>query len=56
MITIIGCFFTAEVVKAGMEDAVKMGEETDKCFDEDYDKDEGGSRTIVMSTGVIGQR
>ena len=42
--------------KGGIEDAVKMGEETDRCFDEDYNKDEGGSRTIVMSTGVIGQR
>lgn len=42
--------------KGGIEDAVRMGEEADKCFDEDYDKDESGSRTVVMSTGVIGQR
>jgi glutamate N-acetyltransferase/amino-acid N-acetyltransferase len=42
--------------KGGIEDAIRMGEETDKCFDEDYNKDEGGSRTVVMSTGVIGQR
>jgi glutamate N-acetyltransferase/amino-acid N-acetyltransferase len=42
--------------KGGIEDAVRMGEETDKCFDEDYNRDENGSRTVVMSTGVIGQR
>jgi hypothetical protein len=42
--------------KGGIEDAIKMGEETDRCFDEDYNKDKGGSSTIVMSTGVIGQR
>ncbi|RDI79778.1 hypothetical protein Vi05172_g10114 [Venturia inaequalis] len=42
--------------KGGIEDAVKMGEETDKCFDENYNSDGSGSRTVVMSTGVIGQR
>jgi glutamate N-acetyltransferase/amino-acid N-acetyltransferase len=42
--------------KGGIEDAIKMGEETDKCFDENYNADDSGSRTIVMSTGVIGQR
>lgn len=40
--------------KGGMEDAEKMGEQADKCFDEPTDG-KGGS-TIVMSTGVIGQR
>jgi glutamate N-acetyltransferase/amino-acid N-acetyltransferase len=42
--------------KGGIEDAIKMGEETDRCFEGDSGKDDGGSRTIVMSTGVIGQR
>jgi glutamate N-acetyltransferase/amino-acid N-acetyltransferase len=40
--------------KGGMEDAEKMGVEADKCFDSPSDG-KGGS-TIVMSTGVIGQR
>lgn len=40
--------------KGGMEDAEKMGEEADRCFDTPSDG-KGGS-TIVMSTGVIGQR
>lgn len=40
--------------KGGMEDAEKMGIEADKCFDAPSDS-KGGS-TIVMSTGVIGQR
>jgi glutamate N-acetyltransferase/amino-acid N-acetyltransferase len=40
--------------KGGMEDAEKMGEEADRCFDSPSDG-KGGS-TIVMSTGVIGQR
>lgn len=40
--------------KGGMEDAQKMGEEADKCFQEANDG-KGGS-SIVMSTGVIGQR
>ncbi|KAF2488617.1 Arginine biosynthesis bifunctional protein ArgJ beta chain [Lophium mytilinum] len=41
--------------RGGIEDAVKMGEETDKWFD--GEKDDGlGSRSVVMSTGVIGQR
>jgi len=40
--------------KGGMEDAEKMGIEADKCFDAPSDG-KGGS-TIVMSTGVIGQR
>jgi len=40
--------------KGGMEDAEKMGEEADRCFDQPSDG-KGGS-SIVMSTGVIGQR
>jgi len=42
--------------KGGIKDAMRMGEETDKCFDENYNSDDNGSRTVVMSTGVIGQR
>lgn len=40
--------------KGGLEDAEKMGAEADRCFAQTSDG-EGGS-TIVMSTGVIGQR
>lgn len=40
--------------KGGMEDAEKMGAEADRCFDAPSDG-KGGS-SIVMSTGVIGQR
>jgi glutamate N-acetyltransferase/amino-acid N-acetyltransferase len=40
--------------KGGMEDAEKMGAEADRCFPTPGDG-QGGS-TIVMSTGVIGQR
>jgi len=40
--------------RGGIEDAVKMGEETDRCFSGEGDG--LGSGTIVMSTGVIGQR
>lgn len=40
--------------RGGIEDAVKMGEETDRCFSGEGDG--LGSSTIVMSTGVIGQR
>jgi glutamate N-acetyltransferase/amino-acid N-acetyltransferase len=44
--------------RGGIEDAISMGNETDACF---YDPnnpndDLKGSRSIVMSTGVIGQR
>jgi glutamate N-acetyltransferase/amino-acid N-acetyltransferase len=44
--------------KGGIQDAVRMGLETDKRFLEDSNgEDDGqGSRSIVMSTGVIGQR
>ncbi|KAF2819175.1 bifunctional ornithine acetyltransferase/N-acetylglutamate synthase protein-like protein [Ophiobolus disseminans] len=44
--------------KGGIEDAILMGEETDRCFIEDSNgEDDGqGSRSVVMSTGVIGQR
>lgn len=40
--------------KGGLQDAESMGAEADKCFDQP-DDGKGGS-TIVMSTGVIGQR
>lgn len=40
--------------KGGMEDAEKMGEEVDKCFETPSDGNGGSS--IIMSTGVIGQR
>jgi glutamate N-acetyltransferase/amino-acid N-acetyltransferase len=41
--------------RGGIEDAISMGKETDNCFTEA--KDDGhGSRSVVMSTGVIGQR
>ena len=40
--------------KGGMEDAAAMAEKASSCFS---DMDDGnGSRSIVMSTGVIGQR
>ena len=40
--------------KGGVDDAEAMGGEVDKCY---QDKDDGkGGRTLVMSTGVIGQR
>ncbi|KAF2727067.1 bifunctional ornithine acetyltransferase/N-acetylglutamate synthase protein-like protein [Polyplosphaeria fusca] len=44
--------------KGGIEDALTMGEATDQQFIQNADgEDDGnGSRTIVMSTGVIGQR
>jgi glutamate N-acetyltransferase/amino-acid N-acetyltransferase len=44
--------------RGGIEDAVAMGEQTDQCFlnDSNGEDDGNGSRTIVMSTGVIGQR
>lgn len=38
--------------RGGLEDAEAMAKETDECFGEK----EGESRTVVMSTGVIGQR
>lgn len=40
--------------KGGLEDAEKMGAEADRCFDSPNDGK--GGRSIVMSTGVIGQR
>jgi glutamate N-acetyltransferase/amino-acid N-acetyltransferase len=40
--------------KGGMEDAEQMGAHADKCFDAPGDAK--GGRSIVMSTGVIGQR
>ncbi|KAF2175296.1 Arginine biosynthesis bifunctional protein ArgJ beta chain [Zopfia rhizophila CBS 207.26] len=44
--------------KGGIEDAITMGKSTDQCFikDDNGEDDGEGSRTIVMSTGVIGQR
>ena len=44
--------------KGGVEDAQQMSEATDECFhrDRSLDKDRDGSHTLVMSTGVIGQR
>lgn len=43
--------------KGGIDDASRMGEETDRCFEEDGAQSDGnGSSTVVMSTGVIGQR
>ena len=40
--------------KGGMEDAAAMGEKASSCF---ADADDGkGNRSLVMSTGVIGQR
>tara|TARA_R110002003_G_scaffold48_23_gene4162 strand:+ start:16486 stop:17886 length:1401 start_codon:yes stop_codon:yes gene_type:complete len=44
--------------RGGIEDAISMGKKTDQCFYEDSNgKDDGqGSRSVVMSTGVIGQR
>ncbi|CAN9454954.1 unnamed protein product [Alternaria alternata] len=44
--------------RGGIEDAISMGKETDKCFiqDKNGQDDLKGSRSIVMSTGVIGQR
>jgi glutamate N-acetyltransferase/amino-acid N-acetyltransferase len=41
--------------RGGIEDAISMGKETDNCFTEAQD-DGHGSRSVVMSTGVIGQR
>ncbi|KAF1828469.1 bifunctional ornithine acetyltransferase/N-acetylglutamate synthase protein-like protein [Decorospora gaudefroyi] len=41
--------------RGGVEDAIAMGQETDKCF-APGSNDQEGSRSIVMSTGVIGQR
>lgn len=41
--------------KGGIEDAIAMGKETDRCFEADGD-DGKGTRSLVMSTGVIGQR
>ncbi|KAJ4405497.1 glutamate N-acetyltransferase [Didymella pomorum] len=43
--------------KGGIEDATLMGRETDQAFVKDNNgSDDGQSRSIVMSTGVIGQR
>lgn len=41
--------------KGGIQDALRMGLETDKCFETSTPGDDA-PRSIVMSTGVIGQR
>ncbi|KAH0548578.1 hypothetical protein GP486_007877 [Trichoglossum hirsutum] len=47
--------------RKGVEDAEKMGREVDRCFGQDTEASSTGqgggvgSRTLVMSTGVIGQ-
>jgi glutamate N-acetyltransferase/amino-acid N-acetyltransferase len=44
--------------RGGIEDAISMGKETDACFTSPNNPNDDlkGSRSIVMSTGVIGQR
>ena len=43
--------------KGGLEDAESMGRTVDACLaGEDHNAADGTSRTLVMSTGVIGQR
>jgi glutamate N-acetyltransferase/amino-acid N-acetyltransferase len=44
--------------RGGIEDAISMGKETDSCFTADNNSSDigCGSRSVVMSTGVIGQR
>lgn len=43
--------------RGGIEDAIAMGQETDKCFpNTNTSGDSEESSSIVMSTGVIGQR
>ncbi|KAI9760192.1 MAG: translocon subunit [Chaenotheca gracillima] len=44
--------------KGGIEDAESMSREVDRCFaiGNKEEQDGKGSRTVVMSTGVIGQR
>jgi len=43
--------------KGGIEDAKRMGEVTDRCLPASTHRDGGGGpSSIVMSTGVIGQR
>lgn len=43
--------------RGGIEDAITMGASTDACFNTGPGTDDlKGSRSIVMSTGVIGQR
>ncbi|KAH7378418.1 bifunctional ornithine acetyltransferase/N-acetylglutamate synthase protein-like protein [Phaeosphaeria sp. MPI-PUGE-AT-0046c] len=41
--------------RGGIEDAISMGQETDKCFHSSSNSTQDSS-SIVMSTGVIGQR
>jgi glutamate N-acetyltransferase/amino-acid N-acetyltransferase len=42
--------------KKGLEDARRMGEVASGCVDEGFDADGKGGRSVVMSTGVIGQQ
>ena len=42
--------------KGGLEDAEKMGKEATKYLNKSIDASEGSNTTMVMSTGVIGQR
>ncbi|KAL6704616.1 Arginine biosynthesis bifunctional protein ArgJ, mitochondrial [Coniothyrium glycines] len=44
--------------RGGIEDAITMGKSTDQCFppSSSSEDDALGSRSLVMSTGVIGQR
>lgn len=43
--------------RGGIEDAIAMGKATDACFtNTNNDDDSAGSQSVVMSTGVIGQR
>ncbi|KAL8963155.1 MAG: hypothetical protein Q9193_000541 [Seirophora villosa] len=42
--------------KGGLDDASAMGSTVDSCFDQSEDSPAGASSTLVMSTGVIGQR
>lgn len=41
--------------KGGLQDANRMGTKVDECFDGPQEDGKGGS-TLIMSTGVIGQR
>ncbi|CAE7008030.1 hypothetical protein CFE70_001536 [Pyrenophora teres f. teres 0-1] len=42
--------------KGGIEDARSMAKHTDACFTDNPDSPDGPYRSLVMSTGVIGQR
>ncbi|KAI4147201.1 MAG: hypothetical protein L6R39_003200 [Caloplaca ligustica] len=42
--------------KGGLDDASAMGHAVDSCFNSPKENSSGASSTLVMSTGVIGQR